>query len=173
MRFLRSISRSSAALLADTSLVGPEAASAVRLAWLRARCWRPRAWPPLRAAALRELADREEPERLLCELLRAEEPERLLPRLPPLLPPWVLRRLSAISLPPCWCAYPLRTISCSTRRRRARDQRAEYGPRPRAARAPPAPAARGAPPAPGREPAGGRASAGRWGAPGRSAPRAP
>src|SRR3954454_10307399 len=73
IRFLRSTSRSSAALLAETSLAGRDAAPAVRLAWLRERCWRPRGLPALRAAALRALD-----ERLLDELLLADDPERLL-----------------------------------------------------------------------------------------------
>src|SRR4051794_3846040 len=58
IRFLRSTSRSSAALFADTSLAGRAAAPAARFDWLLARCWRPRALPPLRAAALRALAER-------------------------------------------------------------------------------------------------------------------
>src|SRR4051812_20793456 len=99
MRFLRSMSRSSAALLAETSLAGRDAVSAVRLAWLRARCWRPRAWPPLRAAAFRALEDRDELERLLPEDERPDEDPLLLrpPPLPPPRPPWLLP-LSAISV---------------------------------------------------------------------------
>src|SRR4051794_33236759 len=131
MRFLRNISRSSAALLAETSLAGCDALSAVRLAWLRARCWRPRALPPLRAAVFRALDDPEELERLLAELLRADDPERLPPEdllpLPPLLLPrplWLLPRLSAMCVSSLLMRYPHGTISCRTRRRPEGDPRA-------------------------------------------------
>ena len=58
IRFLRSASRSSATVLASTpALRAPRAAvRAVVFAALRAFCWRPRAWPPFLAAAVR-LAD--------------------------------------------------------------------------------------------------------------------
>jgi len=55
---LRSISRNSATVFADESAAcstGRVVASAARLACERARCWRPRAWPPFFAAALRAL----------------------------------------------------------------------------------------------------------------------
>ena len=55
IRFLRSASRSSATVFAETpaSLAGLVAARAVLLAAFWAFCWRPRAWPPFLAAALR------------------------------------------------------------------------------------------------------------------------
>ena len=76
IRFLRSASRNSATVLASTPafLAGLAALRAVVFAALRAVCWRPRAWPPFFAAALRLDADAE-PD----ELLRDEaEAERLL-----------------------------------------------------------------------------------------------
>src|SRR5215213_5492865 len=78
IRFLRSASRNSATLLASTPalLAGFDAVRAVVFAALRACCWRPRAWPPFFAAALRFV---EEPE--LAALLRLRDDaddERLL-----------------------------------------------------------------------------------------------
>jgi hypothetical protein len=61
IRFLRSASRNSATLLASTPALfaGFAAVRAVVLAALRACCWRPRAWPPFFAAALRLVDDPE------------------------------------------------------------------------------------------------------------------
>src|SRR5215216_6097412 len=55
MRFLRSASRNSATVFASTPArrAGVAAVLAVLLAALRARCCRPRAWPPFFAAAAR------------------------------------------------------------------------------------------------------------------------
>jgi hypothetical protein len=91
IRFLLSASRNSATVFASTpALRAPEAAvrAVVRDA-LRACCWRPRAWPPLRAAALRleedderelDEPEREEEERLAEERLAEERlPEERLP----------------------------------------------------------------------------------------------
>jgi hypothetical protein len=78
---------------------GAVAARLAGRAWERARCWRPRAWPPLRAAAERALAgrealaaDRERARGELAERLRGlerVEPDPLFR--------WVVRRFSAIA----------------------------------------------------------------------------
>ncbi len=75
IRFLRSASRNSATVLASTPafLAGREAVRAVVFAALRAVCWRPRAWPPFFAAALRLVADAELDELLRAEVLRLRE----------------------------------------------------------------------------------------------------
>jgi hypothetical protein len=75
IRFLRKASRSSATVLASTpALRAPRAAVlAVPLAALRAFCCRPRALPPLLAAALREAALRLEDELPEEEALREDE----------------------------------------------------------------------------------------------------
>jgi len=86
---LRSASRNSATLFASTPalLAGRDAVRAVVFAALRAFCWRPRAWPPFFAAALR-LVEEPELEELLPLRDDADE-ERLLAervlfaRLPP------------------------------------------------------------------------------------------
>jgi hypothetical protein len=78
IRFLRSASRNSATVFASkpARLAPRDAPRAVVFAALRAFCWRPRAWPPFLAAALR-LADVErellDDERELDELLRLRE----------------------------------------------------------------------------------------------------
>lgn len=83
IRFLRIASRNSATVLASTPALfaGLDAVRAVVFAALRAFCWRPRAWPPFFAAALRVV---EEPEldalvRVLARLLDVLLPDALLP----------------------------------------------------------------------------------------------
>src|SRR5262245_43683832 len=97
IRFLRSASRNSATVFASTpALRAPLAA--VRdapLAAFRARCWRPRACPPLRAAAWRALAERAPPPR--DDERPDDELERDLLEPPPLR---VLRLLSAMDFSP-------------------------------------------------------------------------
>jgi hypothetical protein len=130
IRFFFSASRNSATVLASTPalLAGLDAARAVVVAALRAFCWRPRAWPPFFAAALRlvdvpeldalvRLRDDADDERALAErvllarvLLARLVPddlladERLLDELdrfdPPLDLP-VLRRSAILAPPPC------------------------------------------------------------------------
>ena len=82
IRFLRSASRNSATVFASTpALRAPRPAPrAVVFAALRAVCWRPRAWPPFLAAALR-LADEEreleDDERELVPDRELDEDDRL------------------------------------------------------------------------------------------------
>src|SRR3954452_8300670 len=86
IRFLRSRSRSSATFLPDRSrrVAGRVAAREGVRACLRAFCWRPRACPPLRAAALRDALERERLEAL--DVDRRDDDE-LLPDVDARLPP--------------------------------------------------------------------------------------